>query len=404
MNTVAVYNYNTPVQPLRDITTELFHDFVTWVGRSEKTAITYLKNLKQFMAWLKYSVINRPSREDIILYRQWLMNEHEAITLNNNIECGWSFRTDGNGNKIKVNCKPNTVKQYLQSVRQFFSWTAAEGIYPNIAENIHAPKIRNDIHKKDSLTASQVLKIENSIAQKAEERTKAAANELKDTAGKIQRSTEQGKRLFAMYLLAVNAGLRTIEISRADIKDLETKDGKTYLYVWGKGHNEPDQKKPIAPEVKKAIDDYLKCRSDYYTNTSPLFVGTGNRNGGKRMTPTTISTLLKRAMQAAGFDSERLTAHSLRHTTGQNIMELTSNNIYMTQMYMRHTSPKTTEIYLNNDSTEQDERLARKLYLKYHEAEEEAETAEQISKLSAITQGMTPEQLQKLATIAAAII
>ncbi len=52
-------------------------------------------------------------------------------------------------------------------------------------------------------------------------------------------------------------------------------------------------------------------------------------------------------MQAAGFDSERLTAHSLRHTAGQNVMELTGNNIYDTQMYMRHSSPKTTEIYLN---------------------------------------------------------
>ena len=58
----------------------------------------------------------------------------------------------------------------------------------------------------------------------------------------MKRSTEQGKRLYAMYLLAVNAGLRTIEISRANIKDLETKGGKTWLYIWGKGHSEADQK------------------------------------------------------------------------------------------------------------------------------------------------------------------
>ena len=99
-----------------------------------------------------------------------------------------------------------------------------------------------------------------------------------------------------MYLLAVNAGLRTIEISRANIKDLEIKGGNAYLYVWGKGHTEADTKKPIAYEVYTAIQEYLNNRSDYITANSPLFVSTGNRSGGKRIASTTISTMLKRAM------------------------------------------------------------------------------------------------------------
>lgn len=405
MNTViTAYNHSEPLTPQRDITTELFNDFVVWIDRSEKTTRTYLKNLKQFLAWLKYSMISRPEREDVILYRQWLIAEHEAITLDCTASDGWSFRKNSNGEILKVNCKPNTVKQYLQSVRQFFSWTAANSIYPNIAANIHAPKIRTETHKKDSLTASEVLTIENSIAQKAQERTTAAALELKDTDGKIQRSSEQGKRLFAMYLLAVNAGLRTIELSRANIKDLETKGGKTYLYIFGKGRSEADQKKPIAPEVKAAIDDYLKSRSDSYTSNSPLFVSTGNRSGGKRIAPTTISTMLKKAMQAAGFDSERLTAHSLRHTAGQNVLEITGDNIYKTQLYMRHTSPKTTEIYLNNDSTEQDETIATQLYEKYHGTWNGSATSDSLKEFSMIVQSMTAAQLQKLAALASAII
>lgn len=123
------------------------------------------------------------------------------------------------------------------------------------------------------------MQIENSIAQKAQEATQAAADAAKDTAGRMQRSTEQGKRLYAMYLLAVNAGLRTVEISRANVKDIVTKGSSTWLYIWGKGRTEPDQKKAIAPEIMAAIKDYMQSRTDRPTGNSPLFVSTGNRSG-----------------------------------------------------------------------------------------------------------------------------
>lgn len=253
----------------REITAALFNDFVSFIDRTEKTTRTYLVNLKQFMAWLKYAAITRPARKDIITYRDWLTAEHDAITYTPESAAGWEYRTDANGEPLKIRCKAATVKAYLQSVRQFFSWTAANNLYPNVAENIHAPKVAQT-HKKDALTAAEVLEIENSIAEKAAQKTADAAEALKDTAGRIQRSDEQGKRLYAMYMLAVNAGLRTIEINRANVKDLETKGGRTWLYIWGKGRAEADQKKPIAPEVKAAIDDYLSSRTDKITGNSPL--------------------------------------------------------------------------------------------------------------------------------------
>lgn len=398
MEAITVINPQS-IAPAQEITAALFNDFVAFIDRSEKTTRTYLTNLKQFMAWLKYAAITRPVRQDIISYRQWLTAEHDAISFAPDTAAGYTFRTDANGNPVKVTCKPTTVKGYLQSVKAFFSWTAANNLYPNIAANIHAPKI-TESHKKDSLTAAEVLTIENSIAERATERTEAAAGAVKDKTGRVQRSTEQGKRLYAMYLLAVNAGLRTIEISRANIKDLETKGGRTWLYIWGKGHSEADQKKPIAPEVKAAIDDYIQSRTDNPTGNSPLFVSTGNRSKGKRIASTTISTMLKHAMQEAGFDSERLTAHSLRHSTAQNVMQLTGHNIYQTQQYLRHSSPKTTEIYLENDTAEQDESIAKQLYSLYHGG---TGTTDSRDKLQSIIAVMTPQQIEQLATIAAAM-
>lgn len=377
----------------------LFNQFVAYIDRGEKTTRNALNNLKQFAAWTKYAMIRQPGREDIINYRQWLLSEHEAISIAPGTAQGWTYRIDHSGQPIKIICKPATVKQYLQTVKQFFTWTAANGYYPNIAANVHAPKV-TDEHKKDSLTAAEVLAIENSITARAEEKATAAAAAKKDAAGRTSRATEQGKRLYALYLLAVNAGLRTVELSRANVKDIQTRNGNSFIMVWGKGHSGADQRKPIAPEVKAAIDDYLQSRGDAPTGNSPLFVSTGNRSGGRRIAETTISTMLKKAMQAAGFDSDRLTAHSLRHTAGGEVMKLTGNNIYITQQYMRHSSPKTTEIYLNNDQTAQNEILARRLYDRYHGRSYERGRREE---LSAILAKLNAEQLANLTGVAAAM-
>lgn len=393
MTGIQIYRQQE-IEAAQSFSPALFVDFVKWVDRCEKTTRGYLTNLKQFAAWMCYTGTTQPTRDSIIQYREWLTAEHDAIRLDPGAAAGWSYRTDRSGKPQRIACKPNTAAQYLRSVCQFFAWTAASGIYPNIAANIHGPKIRHDIHRKDALTAADVLAIERSIEQRAKEKTQTAQEAQKDIEGRIQRSTEQGARLYAMYLLAVNAGLRTIEISRANVKDLVTKGGQAWLYIWGKGHSEPDQRKPIAPEVAQAVREYLRIRADRPTGSSPLFVATGNRSGGQRMAATTISKELKRAMQAAGYDDERITAHSLRHTAGTAVKEITGD-IYATQIYMRHSNPKTTEIYLHNDTEQADALIAQRLYNHYHSGK---------APLLEILAKMNKAQLEQLAGIAAAMV
>lgn len=397
MNYSLATSSGAAVIPVNDLQPALFNSFISFIDRGEKTTKTYITNLKQFAAWLAYKAIRRPVRQDVISYRDYLTSEHDAIQFDP--AAGWKYRTDRNGGRCRVTCKPNTIKLYLQSVRQFFSWTAANGYYPNIAANVHAPKIRQDAHKKDALTAADVLTIEKSIEAAAAEKIETAADKEKDTAGRISRATEQGKRLYAMYTLAVNAGLRTIEISRANVRDLEIRNGAAVLYIWGKGHTEPDTKKPLAPEVYAALRAYLDSRSDKPTASSPLFVSTGNRSGGKRIAETTISKMLKQAMKQAGFDSERITPHSLRHTAGNNVMQITGDNLFITQSYMRHTDPKTTEIYLHRDTEKQEAETAQQLYNLYHGISSQ----DSRQRLDLILQGMTPAQIDQLTGIAAAL-
>ena len=384
------------------LTAAALADFIKWIDRGEATTKTYINNLRQFYAWALYTETPAPTREDIIAYRDWLSAEHEAIQLDPGSRSGWAYRTDRNGHRIKVTCKPNTVRLYLRSVCQFYAWAAATGRAPaNITENIHAPKLDTTSHKKEHFTPAQVLTIEKSITTNAQRKTEAAHFTIRDRAGRVQRSTEQGKRLFAMYQLAVNCGLRTIELHRANVRDLQVRDGRAVLYVWGKGHSEPDQRKAVAPEVYDAIREYLDSRSDHPTGASPLFVSTGNRSAGKRIAVTTISKMLKAAMVEAGYNSERLTAHSLRHSAGTTMQSITGD-LRETQKYMRHSSPTTTTIYLHDSENEEQKAqgLAQQLYNTYHgnTANSGAEQLEQLA------QRLTPEQLEQLAGIAKAMI
>jgi integrase/recombinase XerC len=343
----------------------LFADFVKWIDRSERTTQTYICNLRQFAAWMRFANVSTPKREDVIRYRDWLLGEHEAIELDATSPNGWKVRTDSAGRTIILECKATTVACYIRSVCQFFKWCNSCGLYPNIAENIHAPKVRHDFARKDALQPEDVLTIERNIHFQAERKTANASAAKKDAQGRVQRTTEQGARLRAMYLLAVTAGLRCIELSRAKVRDFQTVGRGAYLLVWGKGHSEPDQRKTLAPEVAKAITDYLNLRTDPCTGNSPLFVSTGNRSGGRMIASTTISKMLKKAMQDAGYNSERLTAHSLRHTAGTAAQVLT-NDLYATQKYMRHSSPVTTQIYLHCQDDAKDGEIAQRIFDYFH--------------------------------------
>ena len=103
-------------------------------------------------------------------------------------------------------------------------------------------------------------------------------------------------------------------------------------------------------------------------------------------------------MQEAGFDSDRITAHSLRHTTGTSVMNLTGN-LYAAQQYMRHASPVTTEIYLHNDNEKAEADTAQQLYNLFHGISNQDSRA----RLESLIAGMTPAKIEQLTTIAAAM-
>lgn len=277
------------------VTSDLLDRFIAYVDATERTIETYRKALKQFFAYLKDRSINQPSRTDVLSYRDELKETH----------------------------KPATVQTYIIAVRQFFKWTEIEGIYPDIADHVKGAKVDRE-HKKDYLTSAQVKAVMTGI----------------------DRTTEQGIRDYAVLALMFTAGLRTVEVSRANIEDLRTAGDQTVLYVQGKGHEEKAEFVKVAPATEQAIRDYLKCRK-VKNSKEPLFCSTSNNSAGGRLSTRSISGIVKGHLIDAGYDSDRLTAHSTRHTA-VTLALLNGQSLEAVQQFARHSNIATTQIYAHH--------------------------------------------------------
>jgi integrase/recombinase XerC len=327
--------------------------YIDYLDRPGTTAERMLKNLRKFAAYLAYNGIKAPERHDVINYREWLAAPHAAITYDN--QTGYRLTSA----KLAPACKASTIRVYLTAVKSFFRWASWAGIYSNVAEGVRLPKVPKQ-HAKDALTVPEVGRIVDTMAKTSTAKIMAAQTAAKDRQGRINRATEQQARNDAMFTLMTASGLRCVEISRLRICDLEVRGNQAWLYVQGKGHADADTPQPVAKLALEKIKIYLEVRGVTDPH-APLFAATGNRSGGQALSTTSISKIVKAAMVDAGLNSARLTAHSLRHTAGNNCMEITENNIYLTQLYLRHQNPSTTEIYLHNQQVKESADIAEKI-------------------------------------------
>ena len=275
---------------------DLFQQFIIFIDATPNTVRTYRGSLKQWFLYLRQNQIGHPDSETVRQYRQELQNSGK---------------------------KPTTVKNYIIAVKRFFEWTEEAGFYPNIAKYIKSGHLSKNF-KKDYLTSSQAKKILD----------------------EIDRSTLKGKRDYAMLVTMLTMGLRTIEITRANIEDIRTKGDATVLYVQGKGHEEKDDLIRMPYHVETAIRDYLSVRN-IANPSAPLFVSTSNHNHNGRMTTRSIRRIVKTVFISAGFNSPRLTAHSTRHTAAT-LSLLNGATLQQTQELLRHKNISTTEIYAHN--------------------------------------------------------
>lgn len=216
-----------------------------------------------------------------------------------------------------------TISAYITSLRLFFRWAESEKLFPvsgNIAGEIHNPK-RKPRFRKEPLTQEQG----RNLLRYAEKHC--------------------SPRDFSIINLLLRTGLRTVEVVRADVGDIQFKRGQRVLLVQGKGRREKDNFVILTDKTFFPMEAYLK--SVGYPTTGPLFPSESFRNMGGRLSTRTVSRIAKDCLKAVGLDGPEYSAHSLRHTAGVNILRASGWNIEKTQRAMRHSNPSTTQWYMS---------------------------------------------------------
>lgn len=278
------------------IWTNLVDRFVDAQDVKPTSRATYRRTLRPFIDWLRSRTPGELTREAVLEYKRHL----EARQLS-----------------------ALTVSAYLVAVRKFFDWGESVGFLTNVARGIKGSK-RAKGFRKDPLTLEQT----------------------KDLLVSIDRSTLEGKRDFALLNLLIRTGLRTIEVTRADVGDIRQEGGEAVLWIQGKGRDLKDEFVLLTPDTLRPLRDYLSARGTT-PDSAPLFCSHSDRNRNERLTTRTVSRVAKDRLRGVGLDSRRLTAHSLRHTAITLSLQAGAT-IQEAQALGRHANVNTTLIYAHN--------------------------------------------------------
>ena len=270
--------------------------FIEYLDTTPKTIESYRKNLKQLFNFFEEMEITLPKREDIISYRKHLKNS------------GY---------------KETTIQSYINTAKQFFKWTSYAGIYEDIASGVKNERVRN-IHRKASISEGEFEDIISLYAGKED---------------------LESLRNLSIILLESTCGLRSIEIERSNIEDLQTISGIPVLMIQGKGHASKDDFIKLTIPAERTIRKYLALR-EYQSPSEALFISLSDRNQNERLTTRSISRIVKNSLLKCGIDDEKKTSHSLRHYF---VNEQVKAGIPLPEIQAsaRHSDIRTTMIYID---------------------------------------------------------
>ena len=156
------------------------------------------------------------------------------------------------------------------------------------------------------------------------------------------RSTSVGRRDYAIVLLLARLGLRAGEVIALELDDIAWRAG--VLTVRGKGRYHDHL--PLPPDVGEALAIYLQ-RDRPPCTTRRVFIRSRAPHRGFAH-PSSLSTIVCRAVQRAGLHPSHKGAHLLRHSLATGMLRRGSSLAEIGQV-LRHRAANTTEIYAKVD-------------------------------------------------------
>jgi site-specific recombinase XerD len=166
--------------------------------------------------------------------------------------------------------------------------------------------------------------------------------QAKDLLSAIDRSTNAGKRDYALLSFLLRTGIRRSECVALNVGDLSREQGHIIATVkHGKGDKRRKVKIPV--DVFRALEEYITAAGRAISsNADPLFVGMGPRWQGDRITDKFIERTVQRYGRMIGIAN--LTPHDLRATFITLAIE-GGATLLQAQYAAGHSDPRTTERY-----------------------------------------------------------
>jgi site-specific recombinase XerC len=168
------------------------------------------------------------------------------------------------------------------------------------------------------------------------------ARDVEQLLGACDGSSATGRRDHAVLLLLARLGLRASEIVALELGDIHWRAAE--IVVRGKGLVR--DRLPLVSDVGKALSLYLRkdrtpgsCRRVFLCSRAP-------HRGFSH--PSTVSTIVARALVRAGLAPTTHGAHLLRHSLATTMVRRGASLAEIGQV-LRHRSPSSTEIYAKLD-------------------------------------------------------
>jgi len=219
----------------------------------------------------------------------------------------------------------STKNKYLATAKIFLKEANRQGALPaDITQNIKTFS-QNKKHKRDGLNDEEISKLIVMLKELPK--------------------TQQSTRLKAIISLLALQGLRQIEITRLDVKDIDFVS-KT-AFIQGKGQ---DDKEPISlhPETIKHLKEYLKTNQ---IKDGALFTSQSNNHKNKRLTTRALRELVKKTLNDLGIEK---TTHGFRHFFTTTLIKTYKGDLLEVAQYTRHKSLEMLQVYNDNIKKEAD--------------------------------------------------
>lgn len=268
--------------------------------RGENSKATYLTGLNTF-----FDYMNDNSRK------------FTGTTVND-------FVNDAKAGKVRQSNEPYsafTINSYLSSIRDLAKW---------IIEN-------NGKHPKLNLTEENLLQLHAVLNVKG---LAVEKKFYKDSLTELERDQLllmiNDAREASMIALMAFCGLRTIEVCRLEVQDIDFENFT--LHVMRKGKH-----------TKSLIKLFSNCHPYLKMYITREGLTSGKLFPG--LNTSAIRTIVNRHLTITGLKREKISAHSLRHTAAQIMLDKGYTN-HMVQLQLGHSEYETTLYYTRKKEEE----------------------------------------------------